>query len=42
MIVATLICVCDSPFGPVASSHVWSSCVAIDWPRIRLSFGSSR
>lgn len=31
-----------SPFGPETSSHVWSNFVAIDCPRVRLSFGGSR
>lgn len=31
------------PLGPAASNHVWStSCVAIDCPKNRLSFGISR
>lgn len=31
-----------SPFGPEISNHVWSSLVAIDCPRVKLSFGGSR
>lgn len=37
-----IIWVSASPFGPVISSHVWSSLVAIDCPRVRLSLGGSR
>lgn len=39
---AMAICVSARPFGPIASSHVLSSWVAADWPRVSLSFGRSR
>lgn len=43
VILAILIWADDVPFGPSASNQVWStSCVAIDCPRVRFSFGTIR
>lgn len=39
---AMVICVSARPFGPRASSHVLSSWVAADCPRVSLSLGRSR
>lgn len=39
---AMLFCVSARPFGPIVSSHVLSSWVAADCPRVSLSFGISR
>lgn len=42
VIFAMVICVSAKPFGPTVSSHVLSSWVAADCPRVSLSFGISR
>lgn len=42
VIFAMAICVSARPFGPTVSSHVLSSWVAADCPRVSLSFGISR
>lgn len=39
---AITVCVSARPFGPMVSSHVLSSWVAADCPRVSLSFGRSR
>lgn len=39
---AIFFCVSARPFGPIVSSHVLSSWVAADCPRVSLSFGISR
>lgn len=42
VISAMVFCVCARPFGPIVSSHVLSSWVAADCPRVSFSFGMSR
>ena len=42
VIFAKTVWVSARPFGPTVSSHVLSNWVAIDWPRVKLSFGIRR
>lgn len=42
VIFAMVVCASPRPFGPIVSSHVLSSWVAVDCPRVRFSFGRSR